>query len=240
MERHDPVILALRQAADQGVSATELKKAAGASSKISQLTAEGTIRGPIKIGRAKRYFLVEHAPDLHRIAGRIEQVLHGAGLKLTSLSKLEAIVKPILKTLFSDALSALKAEGRIVEVKDARRSKFYLHREPLLEQLRLEVPISEPSSETTKPASEVSLDQVRSIYEALKTQQGGISAVTISDVLKSLKADKAELHQLLLEEVKKGRVTLHRATTTNFPKEVIDAGISLEGEQHPFVTFAIR
>lgn len=242
MERHDPVILALKQAAHQGVTATELKKKHKvAPSKIDQLISEGSVRGPVKIGRTKRYFLAEHAPSYDLMAGRIEEVLCGAGLKLTSISKLEDTVKPIVKSLFGDALSALKSEGRIVEVKDARRSKFYLHRDPLLEQLRPEAHPPEVSSEATaKPASAVSLDQVRPVYEALKTQQGGITAVTISDVLKGLKTSKVELHRLLLDEVKKGRVTLHRATTTNFPKEVIDAGINIAGEQHPFVTFAIR
>lgn len=239
MNTHESIILALRRAADQGETATKLK--ASKSPKIKQLLAEGAIRGPIKIGRANRYFLPEHAPTQDQVARRIEGVLRGAGLKLTSISKLDEMVKPARKAWFSDALSALKAEGRIVEVKDARRSKYYLHREPLLEQFGLDTVTSIPSPHpSTAAAHAISFDEIRSAYESVKAQQGGISAVTIASVLTKLSASRAELHQLMLDEVKKGRITLHRATSVNFPREVVDAGISLEGEQHPFVTFTIK
>lgn len=241
MDTHEPIILALRRAADQGETATKLKELAGKSPKIKQLLAEGAIRGPIKIGRAARYFLPEHAPTQDQVARRIEGVLRGAGLKLTSISKLDEIVKPARKPWFSDALSALKADGRIVEVKDARRSKFYLHREPLVEQLGLDPVTSIPSLHpTTVGTHAISFNEIRSAYESVKAEQGGISAVTIVSVLTKLRVGKAELHQLMLDEVKKGRITLHRATTVNFPREVVDAGILLEGEQHPFVTFTIK
>jgi hypothetical protein len=241
MERQSSVILELTRATDQGVAATKLKKIPGASGQIKKLKAEGAIQGPMKIGRSNRYFVAEHAPKRDQIARRIEELLRDAGLRLTSLSKLDSLVKFAPKTLFNDALSALKAEGRIVEVRDARRSKLYLHCEPLLEQLRQEPPVQPPSPEPEQPPKPpISLDQVRPVYRMLKAQQGGISAVNISDVLKGIKASKAELHHLLLHESKKGRITLHRATTVNFAPEVFDAGIRIDGEPDPFVTFVLK
>lgn len=241
MEMNEPIVLDLRRAASQGRTATELKKFAGGSSKIKELLAQGSIKGPIKVGRANRYFLPEHAPDRDHVVSRIDAVLRGAGLKLTSISKLEGEVKSVRKVWFEDALSALKSDGRIVEVRDAARHKFYLHREPLIEQLRLDLATSSPSPDiTTAPAPTISFDDIRSAYEKVKAQQGGVGTVTIASVLTKLSADKGELHRLMLDEVKRGRITLHRATTVNFPKEVVEAGISLEGEQHPFVTFAIK
>jgi hypothetical protein len=237
MDRHESVISALRKAAAAGVSASDLKRLAGGAVQIEKLQAEGIVWGPMKIGRSKRYFAPEHTPTRERIGGRIEEMLRDSGLKLTSLSKLEDAVKFAPKSLFNDTLSALKAEGRIVEVRDARRSKLYLHREPLLEQLRAETPAPELPPE---PGERISLDELRSVYEALKSRQGGISTVKISDVLKDMKTSKAALHHLLLEEAKKGQITLHPATTVSFSPEVSDAGIKLESEPHPFVTFTIK
>jgi hypothetical protein len=90
MERQNSVILALTRAADQGVTATELKKLPGASDQIKKLKAEGAVRGPMKIGRASRYFIAEHAPKRDQIARRIEELVRDAGLKLTSLSYIVA------------------------------------------------------------------------------------------------------------------------------------------------------
>jgi hypothetical protein len=239
MDRHDSVISAVRHAAAAGVTATDLKKLPGAAEQIKKLKADGIVRGPMRIGRSDRYFASEHAPTRDQIAGRVEELLRDAGLKLTSLSKLESIAKFAPKALFADTLSALKADGRVVEVRDARKSKLYLHREPLLEQLRPETPGPESRPEPGERPG-ISLDEVRPVYEALKSQQGGISTVKISEVLRGINASKAALHHLLLDEAKKGRVTLHPATTVSFPPEVLEAGITLEGEPYPFVTFTIK
>jgi hypothetical protein len=75
---------------------------------------------------------------------------------------------------------------------------------------------------------------------ALKAEQGGISTVKIYDILKKLGVSKDELHALLLREAQRGRVSLHAASTVNFPREVMEAGIKIEGEQQPYVTFILR
>jgi hypothetical protein len=74
----------------------------------------------------------------------------------------------------------------------------------------------------------------------VKAEQGGISAVKIHDILKKLRVSKDELHALLLREAHRGRVSLHAASTVNFPGEVMEAGIRIEGEQQPYVTFILR
>jgi hypothetical protein len=139
------------------------------------------------------------------------------------------------KVFFKDALSALKADGKIVELRGPMKSKLYLHGEPLLEQLRPErVP------QRQKAAVSISLERVRPVYEKLKAQQGGISAVTIFDVLKGVGGTKEELHRLLLDEAKRGRVTLHPASTVSFSHEITEAGIQLEGQPYPFVTVVLK
>jgi hypothetical protein len=240
LDQHDSIIKALRQAGPRGLAATDLKKVRGNPATLKALKADGTIRGPMKIGRSQRYFVADQAPTREQVEARIEARLRDAGLKLTSFSTLEDVAKFGPKVFFKDALSALKADGKIVELRDPRKSKFYLHREPLLEQLRTEQSVGEaaPGPDTDQPS--ISLDQVRPVYEALKAQQGGISAVTIYDVLKRIGGGKDTLHRLLLEEAKRGHVTLHPASTVNFSPEVMDAGIRLEGQPYPFVTFVLK
>src|SRR5262249_34548675 len=162
-------------------------------------------------------FVTEQAPTVEQVEARIEQRLRDAGLKLTSFSDLEISARFAPKAFFKDALSALKANGMIVELRGPMKSKLYLHREPLLEQLRPERQLSKPGLPSKKDLASISLEQVRPVYEKLRAQQGGISAVTIFDVLKGVGGRKEELHRLLLDEAKRGRVTLHPASTVDFP-----------------------
>jgi hypothetical protein len=239
MVRHDSVFEALERAGSRGLTTTDLKKVGSASAQLKKLKADGSIRGPLPIGRSKRYFVAEQAPTREQVEARIERRLRDAELKLTSFSDLEALARFAPKAFFKDALSALKANGRIIELRGPMKSKLYLHCEPLLEQLRPERDLKKsPSSE--KPNHSISLERIRPVYEALKAQQGGISAVTIFDVLKGIGGSKEELHRLLLDEAKRGRVTLHPASTVNFSREITEAGIKLEGQPYPFVTVVLR
>ncbi len=86
----------------------------------------------------------------------------------------------------------------------------------------------------------MTLDAVRPIYERLKTEQGGIGTVKIYDILTRLDVAKEDLHRLLLEAARSGRVSLHPASTVNFPAEVMAAGIRLEGQPDPLVTVVLR
>jgi hypothetical protein len=235
MVRHDSVVEALERAGSRGLTITDLRKVRGASAQLKKLQADGSIRGPLQISRSKRYFVADQAPTRELVEARIERRLRDAGLKLTSFSDLEALARFAPKAFFKDALSALKAEGRIVELRGPMKSKLYLHGEPLLEQLR-------PERDLTKRVRppEISLERIRPVYEALKAQQGGISAVTIFDVLKGVGGSKEDLHRLLLDEAKLGRVTLHPASTVNFSHEITEAGIKLEGQPHPFVTVVLK
>jgi hypothetical protein len=240
MARHESVFRALERAGSRGLTTADLRKFRGAGAQLKKLKAEGSIRGPLQIGLSKRYFVIEQAPTLEQVEARIEQRLRDAGLSLTSFTKLETVAKFVPKSFLKDALSALKADGSIVELRGPRKSKLYLHREPLLEQLRPARESSKRASPHDKATPSISLERIRPVYEALKAQQGGISAVTIFDVLKGVGGSKEELHRLLLDEAKLGRVTLHPASTVNFSREITEAGIELEGQPYPFVTVVLK
>jgi hypothetical protein len=245
MERRDLILQSLAKAGARGLTEAALAKRLHVSAKeipalLEPLKLDGSLYGPFRIGQSKRYFAGEHAPTREKVTAKIEEWLRDAALNLTSFSKLEALFKGAAKAFFLDALSALKADGKIVELRDPRKSKLYLHREPLLEQLRAQVEIRDRGHASEKLVAAISLEQVRPVYQALKAQQGGISAVTIFDILKGVSASKEELHRLLLDEAKRGRVTLHPSSTTNFNREVVDAGIKLEGQPYPFVTVVLK
>jgi hypothetical protein len=160
----DTAIDVLARAGSQGLTPVDLAKALGISKActsqvLRELKANGSARGPFRIGRSTRYFSATHAPSRQHVEDRIEEWLRNAGLKLTSLSDLEAIARPWPKAFFKDAISALKGEGAIVELRGPRKSRLYLHREPLLEQLRVEREGATGARELEDTTSSLSLDQ---------------------------------------------------------------------------------
>jgi hypothetical protein len=212
------------------------------SSILRELKLAGMIRGPFK-NRSDYYFATQFEPKREQAEALIENLLRDAGAKLTTRSSAEKRVTGFLKTFFNDALAALKAEAKIVELKGGRKTTFYVHREAVLEQLRLaSAPELERLAYDSTPPSQtiVTLDQVRRIYEVVKAEQGNIAAVKIYDIINRLGAVKEEVHRILLEEAKKGRVSLHAASTVKFPSEVMAAGIRLAGHPAPLVTIVMK
>jgi hypothetical protein len=64
--------------------------------------------------------------------------------------------------------------------------------------------------------------------------------VKIFDLMKALNLPKSDLHPLLIEEAKAGRITIHHTTSVELAPEVIDAGIRLPGFTEPFITVVIK
>jgi hypothetical protein len=234
----------LGQAGAKGLTLAALTKRAPSGIKneipsmLRDLQASGTIRGPFKIGRAQYYFNAGNGPTREHARARIEDILLTAGAKVTSRSGLKGKLKKIPETLFDDALSGLRSEGRIVELKGGKTIAYYLHREPLLELLHLDMPGPEPREAAA--GGVLTLDQLRPVYEALKAQQGGIGTVKIYDLWQRVGGLQADLHRLLLQEAQHGRLSLHPASTVNFPREVLEAAIRLEGQPYPFVTVVLK
>jgi hypothetical protein len=245
----EDIVRVLARAGTKGLTTTALAKAISAqtgnkqlSTAITKLKSRGAIRGPFRMGRFSLFFEAKSAPTREHLESRIEDLLRRAGTRVTTRSDLEKGMKGVVQSLFKDAISALKAEGKIVELRNARRSSLYVHREAIIDQLRVESESDCRPPPATQPseAASISLDDVRQHYLTLKAEQGGISAVKIYDVLKKLGVSKGKLHALLLREAQHGRVSLHTASTINFPREVMEAGIRIEGEQQPYVTFILR
>jgi chromosome segregation and condensation protein ScpB len=239
----EDLVRALATAGTKGLTAAALAKAISApadskqlSSAITRLKSRGAVRGPFRMGRLSLFFEAKSAPTREHLESRIQDVLRRAGTRVTTRSDLDKAMKGVVQSLYRDAISALRAEGKIVELHNARRSPLYIHRDAIIDQLGLESDRDRPQPE---PAS-ISLDDLRPHYLTLKAEQGGISAVKIYDILKRLGVSKEKLHALLLREAQRGRVSLHATSTVNFPREVMEAAITIEGEQQPYVTFILR
>jgi hypothetical protein len=207
---------------------------------LGELRTAGAIKGPFK-HRSDYYFSPKFAPTRAQAEDLIEKLLLDAGLRLTTKTKLSDQVKGFPQVFFRDALAALKSEAKIVELK-AGLITYYVHRKTLIEQLRVTDDFKAgPSGEPQlPPPAALTLKDVRPVYESLKSAQGGISTVKIYDIMTRLGAAKEDLHRLLIREEKNGRVSLHRASTTKFPREVIEAGIQLEGQPEPLVTIVLK
>src|SRR6266852_1962326 len=115
------IIKALAEAGTKDLTQAEIKKKIPKSQQkkvltfIGDLKRNGSLHGPFTIGRRKPYFDRGHAP------------------------KREEMERNFPREFFKDALSSLRSECRIVELKGAAKSVLYLHREPILEQLRLTI-----------------------------------------------------------------------------------------------------
>ena len=247
----EDMISALARAGTKGLTAAALAKAISApaankqiSSAIANLKSRGAIRGPFRIGRFSLFFEPKSAPTREQLESRIEDFLRRAGTRVTTRSDLDKGIKGAVQSLYKDAISALKAEGKIVELRNARRSALYVHRDAIIDQLRVESGSDRDrnlrSPRQSSEAAPISLDDVRPYYLMLKAEQGGISTVKIYDIMTKLNVSKDQLHALLLREAQRGRVSLHVASTANFPREAVEAGIRVEGEQQPYVTFILR
>jgi hypothetical protein len=240
------LVEALIAAGTKGMTKSDLEKKipkpirSKSPSILSELRSAGSIRGPFK-KRSDYYFAPQFAPTRAQAEGLIEKLLRDADLRLTTKTDLSARANGFLQVFFKDALAALKSEAKIVELKRGR-STFYVHREAVLEQLRLtnDSDAGPPEEPPIRSSQVVTLEDVRPIYESLKTEQGGISTVKIYDIMMRLGAAKEDLHRLLLNEAKRGRVSLHRASTAKFSSEVIEAGIRLEGQPEPLVTIVLK
>ena len=81
---------------------------------------------------------------------------------------------------------------------------------------------------------------LRPVYNRLKAEQKGFPSVKIYDLMRALGAPIDELHRLIAQEAKMGRVLINPTTSVELPREVMDAALRLPGHSAPFVTIVIE
>jgi hypothetical protein len=246
----DALRLQISEAGDKGLALAKMKLggASGADKKaaaaelrdlLGALTRDGSIRGPFKSGASQIYFSAGHGPNVDRVCDLVERLVRDAGVKLPSKKALDDKVKGLNKRYFPDALKQATSKRAILEVIRGS-SKFYLHRDVAAERFGWER--GNPSGAQQEPATErpLSFEDLLPVYRRLKAEQGGFKAINISDVVKALKAPQTDVHRLIAEEAKAGRVTVHGANSVDLPDEVMAAALRLPGHAEAFVTVAVK
>lgn len=213
--------------------------------KLVALRSEGAIRGPFNLGRSQYYFASGHGPTVETASETIVGLVSRSGIKLLSKPGLEKKVTGLNKPFFPDGLKHAVANRAIVEL-NCGSSKYYLHRDVAADHFGFEAGPDEPKTSSPAPRdghsspTALSLEDLLPAYRRLKAEQGGFSAVKIYDLMQALNGSRDALHQVLVEEAKAGRITIHPTTSVDLPKEVLDAGIRLPGFAEPFVTVVVK
>ncbi|UFZ07958.1 hypothetical protein LQG66_17375 [Bradyrhizobium ontarionense] len=253
----DDLLPAMIKAGDAGLSLAKIRTTFGGKAaakkvspelreKLATLGREGAIWGPLKQGVAQLYFASGRGPSIETASRAIVTLVASSGVKLISKPGLDKKVTGMNKKFFSDGLKHAVASQAIVEL-TCGSSKYYLHRDVAADYFGFEATTSEPAPALLRPrdgepvaASVLTLDDLLPAYRRLKAEQGGFSAVKIFDLMKASGETKEDLHRLLIDETKAGRVTIHPTTTIDLPAEEMDAGIRLAGFPEPFVTVVVK
>jgi hypothetical protein len=253
----DELLPAIINAGDSGLSGAKItekfagkskarERAAELREKLAALVRDGAIRGPFKY-RGTRYFAAGRGPSIETASNAIIDLVARSGVKLISKAGLEEKVTGLNKRYFADGLQHAVSSQAILELSCGSR-KYYLHRATAADCFGFDAttperpaPSPQPSRTNTHTgAASLTLQDLLPTYRRLKAEQGGFSAVKIYDLVQALDGSKEDLHRLLVEEAKAGRVTIHPTTSVDLPKEVVDAGIRMPGFPEPFVTVVVK
>jgi hypothetical protein len=223
------------------------ERSAGLRERLAALVRDGAIWGPLKYRGTQHYFAAGRGPSIETASETIVGLIARSGVKLPSKAGLEDKVTGMNKRFFADGLKHAVASQAILEL-SCGTSKYYLHREVAADYLGFEAtppgpPLLSPQPRPLEPIPappSLTLEGLLPAYRRLKAEQGGFSAVKIFDLMQALNGSREDLHQLLVEEAKAGRVTIHPTTSVDLPKEVIDAGIRLPGFPEPFITVVVK
>jgi hypothetical protein len=213
--------------------------------KLAALVRDGAIRGPLKHGSTQYYFATGRGPSIETASEAIVGLVSRSGIKLLSKAGLEKKVIGMNRRFFADGLKHAIAGQGILEL-SCGSSKYYLHREVAADYLGFVTTDGTIAQGGPRPAGlqparpSLTLEDLLTAYRRLKAEQGGFSAVTIYDLMRALNGLKEDVHRLLIEEAKAGRVTIHPTTSVDLPKEVVQAGIRLPGFPEPFITVVVK
>jgi hypothetical protein len=221
-------IMPRQKAGAKGAREAEMREA------LAELVRNGSIRGPFKKGNSQLYFAAGRGPTVDAVCAHVERLVMNAGTKLLSKKALQDKVKGLEARYFADALKQAASKRSILEIA-CGNSKYYLHRDVAAERFGL---LGDPESPAT--GWDLTFAELATVYRRLKDEQGGFTAVKIFDVIKALNAPQADVHRLIAEEAKAGRVAIHPTNSVNLPREVMDAALRLPGHAEPFVTMAVR
>lgn len=236
----------ISEAGAKGVRLTTLKeksnlKKADLDEQIKQLRSQHLIAGPFKSGNSNVFYAKGYEPNVESVGTKIEDLIR-AGAKLQSKSQVEEKIKSPFKKFFKDAVQALVSNRRIAQLK-AGNSTYLLHIEVVRQLFPSIDAIDEHPGKISRPdltGSPSFKEQVLQTYNALKAEQGGLSAVSIGKLLRRVGCSKEALHSFLLDEARHGKADLHPTTVLDLSPEDREGALSVPGKIEPTITVTFR
>jgi hypothetical protein len=243
----DDILPGIVNAGDAGLTRGQIEKKltkkhhGKLSETLKSLVNAKEISGPVKFGPSQYYFASGRGPSAETTSRIVSKLVHDSKTKLLSLAALQRKVTGLNGRFLPDGVKLAVMSRKIIEL-TCGTSKYYLHRDVAHEYFSLSRGPTDPQKSPPKPlpASELTIQAVRPIFERLKAEQGGLATIDIYDLMKALEVPKDTLHQFLIKEAKAGHLTIHPTTSVKIKPEVIDAGIRLPEFSEPFVTVALK
>jgi len=203
---------------------------------LRRLRSEYQIAGPFKYGRGFLYYAKGYEPGGESVARSIEMLIQHTRNKLATKSQVEEKIRQPFKDFFKDGVRLLVATGRAVELKGGA-SSYLLHIDAA-RQLFPNMAAMTAEGEKAKPS--LLKEQVLAAYHSLKSEQGGLSAVSIGKLLNRLGCSKEALHQFLLEEARGENADLHPTTLVDLSTEDREGALPIPGKSESAITVTFR
>jgi hypothetical protein len=232
----------ISEAGAKGISLAKLReksklKDAPLEDKLKQLRSELLIAGPFKYKQGFLFYAKGYEPGGESVGRLIEASIRDAGAKLSTSKEVEKKIKQPFKDFFKDGVRAVVGKGHVAELKGGT-STYLLH----IDVARRLFPRIEASPDGgMKIASSSSFKgHVLDVYRALKSEQGGLSAVSIGKLLNRLGCSKQALHRFLLEEAREENVDLHPTTLVDLGPEDREGALHVPGKSEAAITVTFR
>jgi hypothetical protein len=266
----DDLLPALRDAGDTGLTLGAIRarfagKTAGRASapvrqlqeKLTALVEEGAVWGPFRHEGAQHYFALGRGPSVDSTRAEISRIAQDSPTRPLSRAQLADRLSARNRRFLPAAIRQAVANRELLEI-PCGRFRCYLHRVVAAAYFGFECTAAAPAllnghanghgnghanGHADGPSNghaRLTLEDLLPIYERLRAEQSGFSAVRIFDLMKALNLPKEVLHPLLIEEARTGRISIHHITSVELSAEVLEAGIRLPGFAEPFVTVIVK
>jgi hypothetical protein len=179
------------------------------------------------------YFAAGREPSIEDVSVAIERLALHAGTELLSREELAKKMTNFDHLVFDEAIEQIAS--KTLQKLVCGKVEYYLHYHIAASHFGFKSPGDSPQHE-----GDLAFEDILPVYRDIKARQRGLSAVTISDMLKKLAVSKDALHRLLKKEHQAGRITMHHATSVALSPEMLDAAIRMDGISEPYVTIVVK
>ena len=232
----------ISEAGAKGISLAKLKTVSKLNddllqSELKRLRSELLIAGPFPFRKGSVFYSKGYEPGGESVARQIESLIQDTGLKLPTTKQIQGKIKKPFTEFFKDGVRTLVGKGRAAELKGG--NSVYLLHVDAARRLFPEASTFPSAIDSESPAVSFKKDVVNA-YHALKSEQGGLSSVSIGKLLSRLGCSKQTLHRFLLEEARHGEVDLHPTTLVDLDPEDREGALPIPGKNESAISVTFR